>query len=345
MPDDSNSSHGGHSVELGGAVCTDRADRAVGRASHNERGAHDGRFAREAYVNHGGRRGRDARAAHFTHPAHKPTARRRPPRQPAPQVPGRIVLCALLTAFTMLLAGTFAPLDSIQSSAPSSEVQADASYTLGAYSALSQSTDGARVSNMAIAARDLDGTQIAPGQTISLNELLGNTSDDRRYSEAPAFNGEGTVAERGGGVCQVSSAIYVAALQAGLSIVERHAHSVAVDYVPVGLDATLSYGGYDLKICNDYAQPVVLHVQSDGQTVAASILCASPQDSAELERRATSEVTGRYTGYADDSTRTDFYDVTAYLVTYRAGQKESKVEISSDSYQILSGSNTQEAAE
>ncbi len=275
----------------------------------------------------------------------KPTVRRAPKR-PAPKVPGRTVLCALFTAFAMLLAGTFAPLGSTgRATAPSSEVQADASYTLGTYNAISQSTDAARVSNMAIAAHDLDGTQIAPGQTISLNELLGDTGADRRYSEAPAYDGEGTVAERGGGVCQVSSAVYVAALQAGLSIVERHAHSVAVDYVPVGLDATLSFGAYDLQIRNAYEQPVVLRVQSDGQTVAASVLCADPQDSREVERKATSEVTSRYKGYAGGSTRADYYDVTAYLVTYRGGQKEGKEEISSDTYQILSGSNTQTAAE
>jgi hypothetical protein len=257
----------------------------------------------------------------------------------------RVVLCALLTAFTMLLAGIFALPGSNPASAPSTEVQAGASYTLGAYTAVSQSTDAARISNMAIAAHDLDGTQIAPGQTISLNELLGDTGDDRRYSEAPAYDGEGTVPERGGGVCQVSSAVYVAALQAGLSIVERHAHSVAVDYVPVGLDATLSYGSYDLKIRNGYAQPVALQVQSDGQTVTASVLCTDPQDSDEVERKATSEVTSRYKGYAGGSTRADYYDVTAYLVTYRAGQKEGKEEISSDTYQVLSESNTQTAAE
>lgn len=245
----------------------------------------------------------------------------------------------------MLLAGTFAPIGSDTASTPSSKVQADASYTLGTYTAMSQSTDAARISNMAIAARDLDGTQIAPGQTISLNELLGDTGDDNRYSEAPAYNGEGTVAERGGGVCQVSSAVYVAALQAGLAIVERHAHSVAVDYVPVGLDATLSYGTYDLQIRNGYTHPVALCVHSDGQTVAASVLSADPEDSGEVERKATSEVTGRYKGYADGSTRADYYDVTAYLVTYRAGQKEGKVEVSADTYEILSGSNTQAATE
>ncbi len=283
-------------------------------------------------------------AVEFT-PGRKPTARRRPCRRLAPQVPGRVVASALLTAFAMLLAGAFAPPGSDTASTPSSAVRADASYTLGAYTAMSQSTDAARVSNMAIAARDLDGTQVAPGQTVSLNELLGDTGDDGRYSEAPAYSGEGTVAERGGGVCQVSSAVYVAALQAGLSIVERHAHSVAVDYVPVGLDATLSYGSYDLKIRNGYAHPVFLHVQSDGQTVAASVLGADPEDSTEVERKATSEVTSRYKGYADGATRADYYDVTAYLVTYRAGQKAGKEKISSDTYEILSESNTQTAAE
>ena len=250
-----------------------------------------------------------------------------------------VVACSACAAIVMLLAGVAA--GQLPDATASGDAPQDASaiYVLGAYSAVSQSADAARISNIAIAAHDLDEKRIAAGETISLNALLGNTTDDQRYSEAPAYNGSGTVAERGGGVCQVTSALYVAALQAGLEIVERHAHSVAVDYVPVGLDATISYGGYDLKIKNNFDAPVDLRVQSDGQTVSVSVVCSSPQGSEDIERKVTSEVTSRYKGYGAGSQRSDYYDVTSYLITYEQGLKVDKVEIASDTYQILSDSN------
>ena len=82
-----------------------------------------------------------------------------------------------------------------------------------------------------------------------------------------------------GGICQVSSTLYNAALLANLPIVERHNHSVAVDYVPVGTDATVTYGEADLRFKNDTDSPIIIKtgVQGGKLTVQLSAGAADLQ--------------------------------------------------------------------
>ena len=62
----------------------------------------------------------------------------------------------------------------------------------------------------------------------------------------------------GGGVCQVSSTLFHAALLAGMEVVERHCHSRPVAYIPLGLDATVVYNYLDLKLANRGISPLLL---------------------------------------------------------------------------------------
>jgi vancomycin resistance protein YoaR len=75
----------------------------------------------------------------------------------------------------------------------------------------------------------------------------------------------------GGGVCQVSSTLFNAALTAKLPIEERHAHSMPVHYVPVGRDATVDYGSLDLKFRNNRKGPVIIKMYVGGGQVMAEI--------------------------------------------------------------------------
>jgi vancomycin resistance protein YoaR len=75
----------------------------------------------------------------------------------------------------------------------------------------------------------------------------------------------------GGGVCQLSSTLYNAADKAGLKIVERHAHTKQVAYVPRGRDAAISYGHMDLKFKNTKDFPIVIKVQVKNGKVYTSI--------------------------------------------------------------------------
>ena len=126
--------------------------------------------------------------------------------------------------------------------------------TLGSYTT-SVSGSSARRSNVKLAASSCE-VILLPGETFSYNDTVGERTAARGYQEAAAYlNGE-TVQELGGGVCQVSSTLYVACLYANLEIVERHAHTYASSYVPLGWDATVSWGGPDFQFTNNTNYPI-----------------------------------------------------------------------------------------
>lgn len=93
-----------------------------------------------------------------------------------------------------------------------------------------------RTDNLYLAAKYMNGIILAPGDVFSFNKETGPRTLERGYSMAPVVGGMGI----GGGVCQVVTTIYNAALAAGLEIIERHRHSIRVGYVPPGRDATVT---------------------------------------------------------------------------------------------------------
>lgn len=122
-----------------------------------------------------------------------------------------------------------------------------------------------RNNNIALAARSIDQTIVQPGETFSYNETLGPTTKQNGYQKARIFVAGKEEKGYGGGVCQVSSTLYNAALIAGLEITERHPHSRAVHYVEEGKDAATSYGSIDLKFINNKLHPIIIrsHVTED----------------------------------------------------------------------------------
>ncbi|MCH5188174.1 MAG: VanW family protein [Oscillospiraceae bacterium] len=128
-----------------------------------------------------------------------------------------------------------------------------------------------RVENINIACGAINGTVLEPGGSFSFNTAVGRRTEDRGYSDAPVLVDGHKEKGCGGGVCQVSSTLYMAALNAGLSITERHAHSEGVAYAPRGKDATVVYGEKDLCFTNSLTEPVTLYVWTDGATVFSKI--------------------------------------------------------------------------
>lgn len=129
-----------------------------------------------------------------------------------------------------------------------------------------------RSHNVRLAARALNGAVIAPGQVLSLNKRLGPRQPEFGYRKGPAFiNGE-IVPETGGGVCQVATTLYNAALRANLDIVERRHHSMPVKYVPPGLDATLYYGLIDLRLRNSLKHPVMVLAEGRRESLTVWIV-------------------------------------------------------------------------
>lgn len=115
-----------------------------------------------------------------------------------------------------------------------------------------------RLHNIATAARILDGTLIAPGETFSFIESIGAIDEEDGFVQGYSIIGGRTVLNVGGGVCQVSTTVFRAAFFAGLPITERHAHDFRVSYYEqgsiLGFDATIfTSTGTDLKFRNDTA--------------------------------------------------------------------------------------------
>lgn len=215
---------------------------------------------------------------------------------------------------------------------------------LGEYKAISQDSDENRVKNIALAAQELDGWEIKPGETLSVNDALGDTSKDERYQLATVVGGTTLEKGRGGGVCQVSTALYIAAIKADLEIVQRYPHTIVSDYAPIGLDATLSYGQKDLRIKNNSDKSVFLRVTALGQTVEVKIYGTARSEHIEID--PSSKVVNRFDipadevyvdpaalGLAADDPIT-FYEAQAFRVVYRDGVVESSEMISADTYQV-----------
>jgi len=112
-----------------------------------------------------------------------------------------------------------------------------------------------RIHNVELASSRINGLLIKPGETFSFNSSLGEVSGSTSFQQAYVIQSGRTVLGDGGGVCQVSTTIFRAALNAGLPIIERKAHSYRVGYYEQdskpGIDATVYNPTADLKIKND----------------------------------------------------------------------------------------------
>ncbi|MDR3540201.1 MAG: cell wall-binding repeat-containing protein [Desulfosporosinus sp.] len=118
------------------------------------------------------------------------------------------------------------------------------------YSTHFDSTLDNRTENIRLAAKALDGKLLAPGERFSFNESVGERTAAAGYKEALIIEGNTYTPGLGGGVCQASSTLYNAVMLAHLEILERHRHSLPVDYVPPGQDATVSFPTLDFKFRN-----------------------------------------------------------------------------------------------
>ncbi|HHW62028.1 MAG TPA: hypothetical protein GX404_09000 [Syntrophomonadaceae bacterium] len=127
----------------------------------------------------------------------------------------------------------------------------------GYYTRLINSPAG-RTKNIELSLKAIDGTVLPPGHVFSFNRVVGQRTAAKGYQYAPIFAGQQVVPGIGGGICQTSSTLYNAALIASLPILERHPHSMPVNYVPPGRDASISWGSADLKFKNNRPLPITI---------------------------------------------------------------------------------------
>lgn len=119
----------------------------------------------------------------------------------------------------------------------------------------------------------MSGRVLAPGESISMYEQIGDTTIANGYKPSTVIlNGRFEMGE-GGGACQTATTLYQAALKADLTVVERQAHSRPVGYTSAGLDASYTDGGWkDLVLRNDFSFPVVITGYISGSNVYFEIM-------------------------------------------------------------------------
>ncbi len=120
--------------------------------------------------------------------------------------------------------------------------------------------------NLSYGAKLLNGLLIQPGETFSLVTALGKIDGAHGWKPELVIKGSKITPEFGGGLCQVATTLFRAALNAGLPIVERMNHSLRISYYepPVGLDATIYEPKPDLRFRNDYDGPLLLQTEVSG---------------------------------------------------------------------------------
>jgi len=150
-----------------------------------------------------------------------------------------------------------------------------------------------RAHNVELAASKLDGVILEPGAVLSFNERVGARTRAEGFEPAPVIASGRLRQGMGGGVCQVSTTLHVAALRAGLVVVERRPHSRPSHYVDPGLDATVVYGRFDYRLENAYPFPVRIRAHAEDGHMSVRIEGAVESQAGELEAVLLRELTPR----------------------------------------------------
>lgn len=139
------------------------------------------------------------------------------------------------------------------------------------YAQTKTTSNSDRNRNIQLATAEFNGMRVEPGETVSFNKTTGERTEAKGYRPAGAYSGGVLVQEPGGGVCQVSTTLYNAAVKADLEIIERSPHTRVSDYVPIGLDAAVNWPGQDFKFKNTSDYPIFIVAEFADQKLTFKI--------------------------------------------------------------------------
>ncbi|MBI2442929.1 MAG: VanW family protein [Candidatus Levybacteria bacterium] len=144
-----------------------------------------------------------------------------------------------------------------------------------------------RIYNLTLASSRLNGALVKPGETFSFAESVGDITSLTGYKQAYVIENGRTVLGDGGGVCQVSTTLFRAALNAGLPIVERNQHAYRVHYYeedsPPGIDAAVYVPSVDLKFKNDTGHWLLIQSFVDKQAERLTFQIYGTSDGREVK--------------------------------------------------------------
>lgn len=128
-----------------------------------------------------------------------------------------------------------------------------------------------RKQNVAVGAEKINGALVQPGEEFSVEAVVVPFDAENGYALAASYEMGKVVDSYGGGICQVSTTLYVAVLKAELEVTERYSHSMIVHYVDPSMDAAIAEGLKDLKFINNTDAPIYIEASADGSTLHFAI--------------------------------------------------------------------------
>ena len=206
-----------------------------------------------------------------------------------------------------------------------------------------------RAKNIAAACEKINGTIIYPDEEFSTEALLLPFTEENGYFYAPGYENGFVVDTIGGGVCQVSSTLYRAVLEAELDVTERYQHSMLVSYVEPSMDATIAEGSLDFKFRNNTDAPVYIESWAKDGTLYFAIFGHETRPAgrsvafeSEISSREKAEVVYSLDDSLDYGTiefedSHDGLSASAYKIVYQDGVEVSREHISSSKYVKANG--------
>lgn len=135
-----------------------------------------------------------------------------------------------------------------------------------------------RNNNLKRACESINGKILLPNDVFSYNYTLGERTEANGYRPGASYSGNETITTYGGGICQVSSTLYYCTLVADLEIIERSNHGFYPGYIPLGMDATVSWNALDFKFRNNTNYPIRIEAEASGGSVTISLVGTDEKD-------------------------------------------------------------------
>lgn len=179
-----------------------------------------------------------------------------------------------------------------------------------------------RTTNLRLAANKINGTVLMPGEVFSYNGVVGARTIAAGYKNAAIYQDGQVVDGLGGGICQISSTLYNAALFANLEMVELYNHQFVPSYVTAGRDATVVYGVKDFKFKNS-------------RKYAIKITCSVSGGIAKFQIWGVKEPTEYdISVYANVSRTSSYIKATTYRTLKLNGETVKTEKISNSTYKV-----------
>lgn len=223
------------------------------------------------------------------------------------------------------------------------------SEVIGKFSTSFNAADVNRTHNLKVATNNASDILLFPNEVYSVNQIIGPRLEEFGFREAKVIVNNQLVPGIGGGICQVSTTLYNAALLSNLSIIERRNHSLPSSYVSLGRDATISGDVIDLKFINSTDYPIYIYGEVVGNWVKFYVYGKKNEKNIQVRiQTETLNVTEPTVEIVEDPTLPEGteveerkahtgYVVKSYKLLYEDGRFVSREILFTDRYRVVNG--------